>query len=240
MRYFQINRAPMGAQFSIPVELSLRQPFVNHRPGAGYRLPCHLLASGQEGRLFAKDSRHWRDNVDPSSRSIYILSGTVSECEYSGSTISSFDFLSSGVARSQQNSRKQCHTGVRFIFRGKINAKNLFHFVVGLVACSGISEEEVDQNINIVLNAIESKISNSEALEVICFGYEKSEVDVQGCYDFNIGIHYRIGETSSTQKELKEVYGITRCESAPDKYLLGKITYSSKDIKISCNMALAK
>ncbi len=33
-------------------------------PGAGYRLPYHLRASGQEGRLFEKDSPHWRGNTD--------------------------------------------------------------------------------------------------------------------------------------------------------------------------------
>ena len=29
-------------------------------PGVGHRLPRHLHASGQEGRLFVKDSSHWR------------------------------------------------------------------------------------------------------------------------------------------------------------------------------------
>jgi hypothetical protein len=45
-------------------------------PGAGYRLPCHLHASGQEVRLFAKDSPHWRGNLDPavwSVRRLYAL-----------------------------------------------------------------------------------------------------------------------------------------------------------------------
>ena len=45
-------------------------------PGAGHRLPCHLYASGEEARLFAKDSPHWRGNVDPvvwSVRRLYAL-----------------------------------------------------------------------------------------------------------------------------------------------------------------------
>jgi hypothetical protein len=45
-------------------------------PGAGYRLPCHLHASGQEGGLFAKDSRHWCGNLDPavwSAQRLYAL-----------------------------------------------------------------------------------------------------------------------------------------------------------------------
>ena len=50
----------MGAQFSIPTAFSLRQPPVDHRPGAGYCLPRHLHASVQEGRLFEKDSPHMR------------------------------------------------------------------------------------------------------------------------------------------------------------------------------------
>jgi hypothetical protein len=45
-------------------------------PGAGYRLPCHFHVSGQVARLFAKDSPHWRGNVDTavwSVRRLYAL-----------------------------------------------------------------------------------------------------------------------------------------------------------------------
>jgi len=52
------------AQFSIPVAFSLRQPSGDYRQGVGHRLPRHLHAFGQEGRLFAKVSPNWRGNVD--------------------------------------------------------------------------------------------------------------------------------------------------------------------------------
>ena len=55
----------MGAQFPIPVALSIRQPPVDHDPGAGHRLSRHLHASGQESRLLEKDSPHGRGNTDP-------------------------------------------------------------------------------------------------------------------------------------------------------------------------------
>jgi hypothetical protein len=47
-----------------PVALSLRQPSVDHRPGARDRLPRHLHVSDQESRLFEKDSPHWHGHVD--------------------------------------------------------------------------------------------------------------------------------------------------------------------------------
>ena len=75
MRYSRINRCANGCSVfhSSPDAahtLSLRQPSVDHRPGAGYRLPRHLHASGQEGRLFEKDSPHWCGNADSAIRSV--------------------------------------------------------------------------------------------------------------------------------------------------------------------------
>ena len=54
----------MGAQFSIPIALSIRQPPFNHRAGAGCRLSRHLHASDQESRLLEKGSPYWRSNTD--------------------------------------------------------------------------------------------------------------------------------------------------------------------------------
>ena len=57
--------APVGAQLSIPVAFSLRQPSGDHGPGARDGQSRHHHASGQEGRLFEKDSPHGCGNVDP-------------------------------------------------------------------------------------------------------------------------------------------------------------------------------
>ena len=35
----------------------------DHGPGVGHRLPRHLHASAQEGRLFEKDSSHWSSHI---------------------------------------------------------------------------------------------------------------------------------------------------------------------------------
>ena len=48
--------APLGAQCSIPVTLSLSQPSGDHRPGTRDSLSRHRHAPDQEGRLFEKDS----------------------------------------------------------------------------------------------------------------------------------------------------------------------------------------
>ena len=81
LRYSRINRCGNGCSVfhSSPHAahtLSLRQPSVDHRPGAGDRLPRHLHASDQESRLFEKDSPHWRGHVDSaiwSVRRLYAL-----------------------------------------------------------------------------------------------------------------------------------------------------------------------
>ena len=54
----------MGAQLSIPVTFSLRQPSGDHGSGARDSQSRHHHTSGQEGRLFEKDSPHGRGNVD--------------------------------------------------------------------------------------------------------------------------------------------------------------------------------
>jgi hypothetical protein len=60
----------VGAQLSIPVAISLRQPSGDHGPGARDRQSRHRHASGQEGRLFEKDSPPWRSNADPAIWSV--------------------------------------------------------------------------------------------------------------------------------------------------------------------------
>ena len=70
MRYFPINRCASGCSAfdtcpHAAHTFSLRQPSGDHGPGARDSQSRHHHASGQEGRLFEKDSPHGCGNVDP-------------------------------------------------------------------------------------------------------------------------------------------------------------------------------
>jgi hypothetical protein len=70
LRVFPINRCASGCSVSHSCPdaahtFSLRQPSVNHGPGAWDSQSRHHHASGQEGRLFEKGSPHGLGNADP-------------------------------------------------------------------------------------------------------------------------------------------------------------------------------
>ncbi len=57
--------AAVGAQRSVSLALSVRQPPRNHGRGAGHRLPRHRHASRQAGRLQCEARPHRRGDADP-------------------------------------------------------------------------------------------------------------------------------------------------------------------------------